>query len=199
MRFKDMHIVVTGAGTGIGRSIAHRFAAEGGRVVIADRNRDTGERVVQEIKEQGGSALCVKTDVSKGQDIERLIKQATEAFGPIHVAVSNAGITESTSSALDITPQEWDKVYEVNTKGSFLFCRTCAQNMIDHGITGSIVTLSTLMARSGKGMSGAYASSKGCGDHVHQNTCQVPRTDGYSGKLCFAGNCCNRYLQQGGS
>ena len=49
---------------------------------------------------------------------------------------------------------------QVNTKGSFLFCRTCAQNMIDHGVKGSIVTLSTLMARSGKGMSGAYASSK---------------------------------------
>ena len=78
----------------------------------------------------------------------------------MHVAVSNAGITESASSALDITPREWDQVYEVNTKGSFLFCRACAQNMIDHGVKGSIVTLSTLMARSGKGMSGAYASSK---------------------------------------
>ena len=53
MRFNNMHIVVTGAGTGIGRSIAHRFAAEGGRVVIADLNRDTGERVVQEIRERG--------------------------------------------------------------------------------------------------------------------------------------------------
>ncbi len=160
MRFKDMNIVVTGAGTGIGRSIAHRFAAEGGRVVIADLNRDTSEQVVQEIEEQGGTALYVQTDVSKEQNIEHLIQQATEEFGPLHVAVSNAGITESTSSALDITPQEWDKVYAVNTKGSFLFCRRCAQNMIDHGVTGSIVTLSTLMARSGKGMSGAYASSK---------------------------------------
>ena len=160
MRFNNMHVIVTGAGTGIGRSIAHRFAAEGGRVVIADLNPDTGNRVVKEIKDQGGSALCVKTDVSKDEDIDRLLQQATEAFGPVNVAVSNAGITESASSALDITPREWEQVYNVNTKGSFLFCRACAQNMIDHGIKGSIVTLSTLMARSGKGMSGAYASSK---------------------------------------
>ena len=160
MRFNNMHVIVTGAGTGIGRSIAHRFAAEGGRVVIADLNRETGERVVQEIREQRGTALCVQTDVSKDQDIEKLVHQATEEFGPVQVAVSNAGITESASSALDITPREWDQVYGVNTKGSFLFCRACAQNMMEHGIAGSIVTLSTLMARSGKGMSGAYASSK---------------------------------------
>jgi meso-butanediol dehydrogenase/(S,S)-butanediol dehydrogenase/diacetyl reductase len=155
-----MHIMVTGAGTGIGRSIAHRFASEGGNVVIADLNSSTGEQVVQEIKKQGGSALSVQTDVSREQDIENLLRQATETFGPVQVAVSNAGITESASSALDITPGEWDQVYAVNTKGSFLFCRGCAQNMINHGVKGSIVTLSTLMARSGKGMSGAYASSK---------------------------------------
>jgi len=160
MKFNNMHIIVTGAGTGIGRSIAHRFASEGGNVAIADLNRDTGEQVVQEIKKQGGSALCVQTDVSREQDIENLLRQATETFGPVQVAVSNAGITESASSALDITPGEWDQVYAVNTKGSFLFCRACAQNMINHGVKGSIVTLSTLMARSGKGMSGAYASSK---------------------------------------
>ena len=160
MRFNNMHVIVTGAGTGIGRSIAQRFADEGGCVVVADLNRNTGEQAVQEIKAHGGSAIYVKTDVSKQQDIKNLVQQATKAFGPVQVAVSNAGITESASSALDISPREWDQVYGVNTKGSFLFCRACAQNMIDHDIKGSIVTLSTLMARSGKGMSGAYASSK---------------------------------------
>ena len=160
MRFNNKNIIVTGAGTGIGKGIAHRFAAEGGNVVIADLNRENGERAVREIKEQGGSALYVLTDVSKEKDIENLILEATEAFGPLHVAVSNAGITESASSALDISSQEWDQVYAVNTKGSFLFCRASAKNMMENDIKGAIVTLSTLMARGGKGMSGAYASSK---------------------------------------
>jgi len=160
MRFKNKNIIVTGAGMGIGKGIAHRFASEGGNVVIADLNRENGERVVQEIKEQGGSALFVSTDVSKEQDIDNLIAEATGAFGPLHVAVSNAGITESASSALDISSQEWDQVYAVNTKGSFMFCRASAKNMMENDINGAIVTLATLMARGGKGMSGAYASSK---------------------------------------
>ncbi len=98
--------------------------------------------------------------MAKEQDIDRLIQQATEAFGPVHVAVSNAGIAESASSALDISPEEWDKVYAINSRGSFLFSRACARNMMENDVKGAIVTLSTLMARSGKGMSGAYASSK---------------------------------------
>jgi meso-butanediol dehydrogenase/(S,S)-butanediol dehydrogenase/diacetyl reductase len=160
MRFKDKHIIVTGAGGGIGRSIAHRFAAEGGRVVIADLNQVNGERVADEIGKQGGTALYVKVDVAQEQDIDLLIQKATEAFGAVHVAVSNAGIAESASSALDISPEEWDKVYAINARGSFLFSRACALNMMENDIRGAIVTLSTLMARSGKGMSGAYASSK---------------------------------------
>ena len=94
----------------------------------------------------------IKTSVEKNQTVN-LRNLFTLKF-------SNAGITESASSALDVTMDEWDTVYNVNTKGSFLFCRTCAQNMMAHSISGSIVTISTLMARGGKGMSGAYASSK---------------------------------------
>lgn len=160
MRFENKHIIVTGAGTGIGRGIAHLFAAEGGRVVIANRNQKNGEAVVREIEAKGGSAVYVQTDVALEKGIEKLIDRAVDVFGPIHVAVSNAGVTESSSSGMDVTMEEWDQVYSVNTRGSFLFCRACANNMMENCISGSIVTLSTLMARSGKGMSGAYASSK---------------------------------------
>lgn len=160
MRFKDRHIIITGAGSGIGRSIAHRFADEGGSVVIAGRGKEKGEKVVKEIEDRGGKALFIRTDVSKEEDINNLIEKAVGAFGPIHTAVSNAGMSESVASGLEIEMEEWDKVYSVNTKGSFMFCRACAQNMIDNETPGSIVTISTLMARSGKGMSGAYASSK---------------------------------------
>jgi len=159
-RFKDMHIIITGGGTGIGRGIAHRFATEGGRIVVGCRNRKNGEQVVKEIQDKGGTALYIQTNVMHEESITALISKATEAFGPVHVAVSNAGITETVSSGLDITLEEWDRVYEVNARGSFLFCRACARNMMDNSVKGSIVTISTLMARSGKWMSGAYASSK---------------------------------------
>lgn len=160
MRFNNKHIIITGAGTGIGRGIAHLFAAEGGNIVIANRNQKNGEAVVKEIEEKGGTALYVKTDVALEKNIEDLIEKATGAFGPVDIAVSNAGVTESSSSGMDVTTEEWDQVYSVNARGSFLFCKACANNMMINSITGSIVTLSTLMARSGKGMSGAYASSK---------------------------------------
>ncbi len=160
MRFKDKHIIITGAGTGIGRGIAHLLADEGGRVVIANRNRENGERVAGEIKEKGGTALYIQTDVSQDKDIACLIQQATDAFGPVDVAVSNAAISESASSALELGMEEWDRVFAVNARGSFAFCRACGQNMVDCGTHGSIVTVATLMARSGKGMSGAYAPSK---------------------------------------
>ena len=159
-RFKDQHIIVTGAGTGIGRGIAYRFAAEGGKVVIANRNRERGERVAKDIIDSGGTALYIPVDVAVPESISELIKKASDVFGPIHVAVSNAAISETQSSALEITVEEWDRVYDINARGSFLFSRACAQNMIDNDIKGSIVTIASIVARSSKGMTGAYASSK---------------------------------------
>jgi NAD(P)-dependent dehydrogenase (short-subunit alcohol dehydrogenase family) len=159
-RFQDQHVIVTGAGTGIGRGIAHRFASEGGRVVIANRNRERGERVAREIREQGGIARYIPVDVAKEDSIRRLIEESVAVFGPINAAVSNAGISEQQASALDVSAAEWDQVYGINARGSFLFCRACAQNMLDHNIRGAIVTISSSVARSAKTMSGAYASSK---------------------------------------
>jgi len=159
-RFQDKHIIVTGAGTGIGRGIAHRFAAEGGRVVIANRNRERGERVAREIAAQGGTARYIPVDVADEDSINRLIAESSALFGPIHAAVSNAAVAEQQASALDVSAAEWDRVYGINARGSFLFCRACAQNVLDHNIRGSIVTVSSIVARSSKGMTGAYASSK---------------------------------------
>ncbi len=159
-RFLDKHVIITGAAAGIGKGVAERFAREGGNVVIADRNRERGEAVAKAIASAGGSAAFIPVDVSSLASIDELIGKAVELYGPVDVAVSNAGISESQSSALDNTSEEWDRVYNINTKGSFFFCKACAQNMMDNGIQGSIVTLGSIVARSAKNMSGAYASSK---------------------------------------
>jgi NAD(P)-dependent dehydrogenase (short-subunit alcohol dehydrogenase family) len=159
-RFIDKHIIITGAGSGIGRGIAHRFAAEGAKVVVADIDREGGERVAEELLKSGAQSEYIPVDVTSEDSIKELVKKAVGNFGPVHVAVSNAGISETESSALEISGEQWDKVYAVNTKGSFMFCRTCANEMIDNGIKGSIVTISTIMGRSAKNMTGAYSSSK---------------------------------------
>jgi NAD(P)-dependent dehydrogenase (short-subunit alcohol dehydrogenase family) len=159
-RFEGQHIIVTGAGTGIGRAIAHRFAAEGAKVVIANRNRERGERVAGEIKESGGTASYIHLDVAQPDSITRLLEQATAVYGPVHCAVSNAAISETEASALEVTVEEWDRVFAVNARGSFLLCRACAQNMVDNGMQGSIVTLASIVARSAKTIAGAYPASK---------------------------------------
>ena len=160
MRFQGKHAIVTGAGAGIGRGIAHRLAAEGAKVVVADINPDTGARVADEIRASGADSIFLPLDVAQIDAIEPTIEQACQRFGPVDVAIANAGIVESASSALEVTAEDWDRVYDVNTRGAFFFCRACAGNMMHHQTRGAIVTVASLMARSGKGMSGAYASSK---------------------------------------
>jgi len=159
-RFSDQHVIITGAATGIGRSIAHKFALEGAKVVIANRNRERGEAVAKEITDKGWSAKHIFVDVAQPATIDELIKTAVAMYGQVNVAVSNAAVSETQSSALDISVEEWDRIFNINARGSFLFSRACAQNMIDNNIQGSIVTLSSIMARSAKSMSGAYPASK---------------------------------------
>lgn len=159
-RFVDKHVIVTGAGSGIGCAIAHRFASEGAKVVVADIDTKGGEAAAAEIKDNGEEAVFMHVDVTSEDSIKELVNNACKSFGPVHVAVSNAGISETQSSALEISEEQWDKVFNVNTKGSFLFCRECANNMMENDTKGSIVTISSAMGRGTKSMTGAYASSK---------------------------------------
>ena len=159
-RFVGRHVIITGAGTGIGRSTAQRFSDEGAKVVIANRNRVHGETVAAEIVEKGGIACYIPCDVALPESIDGLVKQAVEKYGPVHVAVSNAGISEMQATALELAVEEWDRIMNVNARGSFLFCRACGNNMIENGTQGSIVTVSSVMARGIKTGTGAYPASK---------------------------------------
>lgn len=159
-RFIDRHVIITGAGGGIGEGIARRFAAEGAKVTVADIDTAKGEKVVADLKASGVQAIFVHMDVTSAESIKTGIEQAVSAFGPIQVAVSNAGISETESSALEISSDQWDRVYAINTKGSFMFSRACGLNMIDNDVKGAIVTVSSIMGRTAKNMTGAYASSK---------------------------------------
>ncbi|BAU57952.1 3-oxoacyl-[acyl-carrier protein [Halorhodospira halochloris] len=159
-RFENNHVVVTGGGSGIGRGVAFRLAREGANVTIANRDRKKGEAVEKEITDLGLSAKYIPVDVASIDSINELIENAHVTFGPIHVAVSNAGISETKPVGVEITPEDWDQVFNINAKGSFFFCKGCAQHMIDNGAKGSIITLSSVVARGVSGTTGAYSASK---------------------------------------
>jgi len=120
MRLKDKVAIVTGAGSGFGAGIAKRFAEEGARVIVNDINAQGGERVAGEISTDGGRALFVRADVTRGGDWASMIGAAESAFGRLDVIVNNAGWTHRKKPYAEVTEAEFDKVYAVNVKSVYL-------------------------------------------------------------------------------
>jgi NAD(P)-dependent dehydrogenase (short-subunit alcohol dehydrogenase family) len=147
--------IVTGAGSGIGRGIATRFAEEGARVVVNDVNAEAARAVADEV---GG--LAVAADVSSSADVERLFETAIAELGGVHVLVNNAGLIDVERHFLDADEAWWDRVIAVNLKGQFLCAHRAAQWMARNG-GGAIVNLSSGGARAAHRGMVAYDASKG--------------------------------------
>ena len=120
MRLKDKVAIVTGAGSGFGEGIAKRFAQEGARIVVNDINTAGGERVANEIIGSGGKALFVRADVTRGADWANLVGATQSAYGRMDIVVNNAGWTHRNKPYLEVTEEEFDRVYAVNVKSIYL-------------------------------------------------------------------------------
>lgn len=159
MSFKEKVVIVTGAGRGIGRSIAQAYAAAGARVVIAEKDPFFGIETEKSIISKGGTAAFIKTDVSYVADIENLITTTSQAYGTIHILINNAGVSKW-QSPYDLPVEEWDKIINTNLRSVFLCSREAAKIMRLKG-GGSIVNISSTRALMSEPDSEAYAATKG--------------------------------------
>ena len=151
--------LITGGGSGIGRSTALLFAAEGAAVVIADLNEAAGREVEQQISAQGGRALFAPADVTRDQDCRRVAELALRNFGAIHVLFNNAGIIRR-ASVVELSEEDWDRVMNVNVKSMFLLCRQVIPLMAQSR-GGSIINMASGWGLSGGPRAAAYCASKG--------------------------------------
>jgi NAD(P)-dependent dehydrogenase (short-subunit alcohol dehydrogenase family) len=159
MRLRNKVALVTGAGTGLGRAIAARFAEEGAKVVVNDINSDTAKETVELIKGAGGNAASIHGDTSKEADAEKAVALAVDTYGGLDVLVNNAG-TEVWKLVHDMTIEEWNRVMSVNMTGVFLMSKHAARQMIAQSRGGAIVNLSSSAGLVGLPLLGVYTASK---------------------------------------
>jgi NAD(P)-dependent dehydrogenase (short-subunit alcohol dehydrogenase family) len=162
MRLSGKVSIITGAGGGMGRVAALRFAAEGSRVVVADSNGAAAEETAALIVSTGGEAVPASVDVSLEADARAMADLAMERFGRIDVLYNNAGIMpEADHSVVDTPVEVWDQVMAVNVRGLYLACKHAIPRMIENG-SGSIINVSSFVALLGCSVpQDAYTASKG--------------------------------------
>ncbi|NOU71750.1 glucose 1-dehydrogenase [Paenibacillus sp. LMG 31458] len=153
--------VITGASKGIGRGIAARFGQEKMKVVVNfHHDSEQADTVVEEVKRAGGDAIAVRADVSKEDEIKRLIEVTIETFGCLDVLVNNAGI-QTTCPSHELSLEDWHKVMDTNLTGAFVACREAIKFMLAHNIQGNIINVSSVHQKIPKPFHVHYASSKG--------------------------------------
>lgn len=152
--------VITGAGRGIGRAIAQRFAAEGARVVLVDIDGDSVEAATRSVVDAGGEAIAVTADVGLAEDVDALFERTSRELGPVGILVNNAGLVSDQRHFFEGDEEWWDRFLRVNLKSQYLCTDRAARIMAHHG-GGAIVNVSSGGAtRAHRGMA-AYDASKG--------------------------------------
>jgi len=158
-RFVDRGVLVTGAGSGIGRAAARLFAAEGGRVTAVDRSEADLAATVEAIRDAGGQAQAVTADVSREADCRAMIDRALATYGQLHVAFNNAGVGASGFAVADEEEVAFSRLIDVNLKGIFLAMKYEIPEMVKAG-GGALVNTASVAGLVGERGIGAYAASK---------------------------------------
>ena len=144
-QFTDKIVLITGAGRGIGRAMALRFAQEGAHIVAADVEPALVESTAAAVQELGRQCLALRVDVTKLADIQRMVGQAIEQFTRIDVLCNNAGVLRF-QEMFEITEADWDFVLNVNTKGAFFVLQTVAREMVKRR-SGKIINTASISGK----------------------------------------------------
>ena len=161
--FKDKVALVTGASRGLGKALALRLAEEGCQLVICSRSLPAIEAAKKELQRQTGARIvAVEADVTREDDVRRMVAAAVDTFSTIDLLVCNAGIVGSAESIHDFDLDRWKRIVEVNLYGYFLCVREVSQIMIRNGY-GRIVQINSRSGKRGTANNSAYAASKGGG------------------------------------
>ena len=151
-------VIITGAGSGIGKAAAELFAKEGAKVVVSDISEANGNSAVEEIKKNGGEAFYIKADSSKPEDNEALVKQTIAKYGKLDIAVNNAGIGGPLGATGEYPIDGWQKVIDINLSGVFYGLRYQIPAMAEKG--GSIINIASILGSAGTKFSPAYVAAK---------------------------------------
>ena len=151
--------LVTGAGSGIGRAVAVRFAREGADVAVLDVNEATAEETTAAVEALGRRAAALRADVSRADDVESAVSRAESRLGAIDVLVNNAGLTRD-ATIQNLSEADWDLVLNVHLKGTFLCTKIVGRRLRERGQGGAIVNISSISAKIGNFGQANYASAK---------------------------------------
>jgi 3-oxoacyl-[acyl-carrier protein] reductase len=156
MNLRDKVILITGAGSGLGKALAIAAGQAGGKVICAGRRKERIQQTAEEVTKEGGLGTAVEMDVTDLKSVEKGIKQA-EKNGPIEILINNAGIITGMKAVQDLPVEEWDKIMATNVRGPYLLMRAILPGMIQRGF-GRILNISAPIKHLPK--ASAYCASK---------------------------------------
>jgi NAD(P)-dependent dehydrogenase (short-subunit alcohol dehydrogenase family) len=144
MVLTDKVAIVTGGGMGIGEAIAGSFAREGAKIVIGDLNGQAAEKVIEDLKRMDHKGLAIAMDVSRREDVDRLVDETLKAFGKIDILINNAGISQLPRSILDLDVETWQRVNDIDYKGTYLCSRRVGKEMVQQK-SGVVINIASIM------------------------------------------------------
>ena len=159
MTLKDRVAVVTGAGSGIGRAIAHAMAAKGAHVAAVDIDEATASDTTGAIARAGGRAIAVQADTSCAADVDRAVAAALKELGPLDVMVNNAGVLDAYLDVDEMDEALWRRVIDIDLTGVFLGCKRALHEMLPRG-SGRIINMASVAGLNGTGGGAAYVAAK---------------------------------------